>query len=113
MEKGLKSGLKPPDDQMPQLNGLSRTTLTSVPAPNYIDTSDKKVWLLSKHARVSQNGDWEGITNVYIRGFLPETTDEMLHAYAARFGKIERCKAIVDLDTSLCKGYLLHETPFQ
>jgi hypothetical protein len=47
----------------------------------------------------------EGITNVYIRGFLPETSDEMLHAYAARFGKIERCKAIVDLDTSYCKGY--------
>lgn len=47
----------------------------------------------------------EGITNVYIRGFLPETTDEMLHAYAARFGEIERCKAIVDLDTGLCKGY--------
>ncbi|OQD98156.1 hypothetical protein PENSOL_c010G10944 [Penicillium solitum] len=47
----------------------------------------------------------EGITNVYIRGFLPETTDEKLHAYAARFGKIERCKAIVDLDTSLCKGF--------
>lgn len=48
----------------------------------------------------------EGITNVYIRGFLPETTDEMLHAYAARFGKIDRCKAIVDLDTGLCKGYV-------
>ncbi|KAL1960537.1 hypothetical protein VTO42DRAFT_7116 [Malbranchea cinnamomea] len=47
----------------------------------------------------------EGITNVYIRGFLPETTDEMLHSYAARFGKIERCKAIVDLDTGLCKGF--------
>ncbi|KAJ5295840.1 hypothetical protein PENANT_c001G11806 [Penicillium antarcticum] len=47
----------------------------------------------------------EGITNVYIRGFLPETSDEMLHAYAARFGKIERCKAIVDLDTSYCKGF--------
>ncbi|KAJ6164691.1 hypothetical protein N7470_003363 [Penicillium chermesinum] len=47
----------------------------------------------------------EGITNVYIRGFLPETTDEMLQAYAARFGKIERCKAIVDLDTGLCKGF--------
>jgi len=46
----------------------------------------------------------EGITNVYIRGFLPETTDEMLHAYSGRFGKIERCKAIVDLDTGLCKG---------
>ncbi|KAL4946810.1 hypothetical protein BDV06DRAFT_229688 [Aspergillus oleicola] len=47
----------------------------------------------------------EGITNVYIRGFLPETTDEMLHAYAGRFGKIDRCKAIVDLDTGLCKGF--------
>ncbi|KAJ5120876.1 Nucleotide-binding alpha-beta plait [Penicillium bovifimosum] len=47
----------------------------------------------------------EGITNVYIRGFLPETTDEVLHAYAARFGKIDRCKAIVDLDTGLCKGF--------
>ncbi|KAL5338314.1 hypothetical protein BJX70DRAFT_408734 [Aspergillus crustosus] len=47
----------------------------------------------------------EGITNVYIRGFLPETTDEMLNAYAARFGKIDRCKAIVDLDTGLCKGF--------
>ncbi|KAL4891547.1 hypothetical protein BDV59DRAFT_203452 [Aspergillus ambiguus] len=47
----------------------------------------------------------EGITNVYIRGFLPETTDEMLYSYASRFGKIDRCKAIVDLDTGLCKGF--------
>ncbi|KAI5299560.1 Vacuolar ATP synthase subunit C [Ascosphaera pollenicola] len=47
----------------------------------------------------------EGITNVYIRGFPPETTDEMLHAYAARFGKIDRCKAIADLDTGKCKGF--------
>lgn len=49
----------------------------------------------------------EGITNVYVRGFLPETTDEILHSYAARFGKIERCKAIIDLDTGLCKGLVL------
>ncbi|KAJ5760392.1 hypothetical protein N7520_007548 [Penicillium odoratum] len=47
----------------------------------------------------------EGITNVYIRGFLPETTDELLSSYAARFGEIERCKAIVDLETGLCKGF--------
>jgi hypothetical protein len=46
----------------------------------------------------------EGITNVYIRGFLPETTDDILHGYASRFGQIERCKAIVDLETGLCKG---------
>jgi NADPH-ferrihemoprotein reductase len=49
----------------------------------------------------------EGITNVYIRGFLPETSDEMLHAYASRFGKIDRCKAIVDLETGLCKGFAI------
>jgi NADPH-ferrihemoprotein reductase len=49
----------------------------------------------------------EGITNVYIRGFLPETTDELLYAYASRFGKIERCKAIVDLETGLCKGLVV------
>lgn len=48
----------------------------------------------------------EGITNVYIRGFLPETTDEMLHSYASRFGKIDRCKAIVDLESGLCKGFV-------
>lgn len=48
----------------------------------------------------------EGITNVYIRGFLPETTDEMLYTYASRFGKIDRCKAIVDLDSGHCKGYI-------
>jgi RNA recognition motif. (a.k.a. RRM, RBD, or RNP domain) len=53
----------------------------------------------------------EGITNVYIRGFLPETTDEMLHAYASRFGKIERCKAIIDLETGLCKGSFLRDVP--
>ena len=46
----------------------------------------------------------EGITNVYIRGFLPETTDDLLHSYASRFGKVERCKAIVDLDSGMCKG---------
>lgn len=45
-----------------------------------------------------------GITNVYIRGLLPDTTDDMLHSYAARFGEIISCKAILDLETSLCKG---------
>ena len=46
----------------------------------------------------------EGITNVYIRGFLPETTDEILYSYATRFGQIDRCKAIIDLETGRCKG---------
>ena len=47
----------------------------------------------------------EGITNIYIRGFLPEVTDEDIHDYAARFGEIESCKAIVDMDTGKCKGF--------
>ena len=55
----------------------------------------------------------EGITNVYIRGFLPETPDETLHAYASRFGKIDRCKAIVDLDSGHCKGYVLISIVFR
>lgn len=46
----------------------------------------------------------EGITNIYIRGFLPEVTDQDVHDYAARFGDIESCKAIVDMDTGKCKG---------
>ncbi|EPS33034.1 hypothetical protein PDE_07995 [Penicillium oxalicum 114-2] len=47
----------------------------------------------------------EGIRNVYIRGLHPNTTDQMIYDYAIRFGDIERCKAIVDLDTGTCKGF--------
>jgi len=46
----------------------------------------------------------EGITNIYIRGFLPDTTDRDLEGFAARFGDIESCKAIIDMDTGKCKG---------
>lgn len=47
----------------------------------------------------------EGITNVYIRGFMPDTTDEDLHCWASRFGEIESCKAIVEQDSGNCKGF--------
>lgn len=46
----------------------------------------------------------EGITNIYIRGFMPDTTDEDLHQWASRFGEIESCKAIIEQDTGKCKG---------
>jgi hypothetical protein len=46
-----------------------------------------------------------GETNVYIRGLLPETTDEMLHAWGSRFGDIQSSKSIIDMKTNLCKGY--------
>ncbi|KAF2180023.1 hypothetical protein K469DRAFT_640229 [Zopfia rhizophila CBS 207.26] len=46
-----------------------------------------------------------GETNVYIRGLLPETTDEMLHAWGKRFGDIQSSKSIIDLKTNLCKGF--------
>ncbi|KAI1615123.1 hypothetical protein EDD37DRAFT_657697 [Exophiala viscosa] len=47
----------------------------------------------------------EGITNVYIRGFMPDTTDEDLERWASRFGEIESCKAIIEQDTGKCKGF--------
>ena len=46
-----------------------------------------------------------GETNVYIRGLLPETTDENLEAWGSRFGDIKSSKSIIDLNTGLCKGY--------
>lgn len=45
-----------------------------------------------------------GETNVYIRGLLPETTDEMLEAWGSRFGDIKSSKSIIDLSSGLCKG---------
>jgi hypothetical protein len=49
----------------------------------------------------------EGITNIYIRGFMPNTTDDDLKRWASRFGDIESCKAIVEQDTGKCKGYVI------
>ena len=46
----------------------------------------------------------EGITNVYIRGFMPDTSDEDLEQWSSRFGEIESCKAIIEQDTGKCKG---------
>ncbi|WPH04650.1 Sporulation-specific protein 5 [Acrodontium crateriforme] len=46
-----------------------------------------------------------GETNVYIRGLLPETTDEQLEQWGTRFGDIKSSKSIIDLNTGLCKGF--------
>ncbi|KAF1810374.1 hypothetical protein P152DRAFT_401169 [Eremomyces bilateralis CBS 781.70] len=46
-----------------------------------------------------------GETNVYIRGLHPETTDDMLYAYGARFGEIQSSKAIIDMKSNQCKGF--------
>jgi len=45
-----------------------------------------------------------GETNVYIRGLLPETADDMLYNWGARFGDIQSSKSIIDLKSNLCKG---------
>ncbi|KAJ8609801.1 hypothetical protein MRB53_038950 [Persea americana] len=45
-----------------------------------------------------------GVTNVYIRGLLPETSDENLQDLARRFGEIQSSKSIIDHQTGLCKG---------
>ncbi|KAH7395206.1 hypothetical protein DE146DRAFT_633548 [Phaeosphaeria sp. MPI-PUGE-AT-0046c] len=46
-----------------------------------------------------------GETNVYIRGLLPETTDDMLQAWGKRFGDIQSSKSIIDMKSHLCKGF--------
>ncbi|MCJ1313353.1 hypothetical protein MMC25_007031 [Agyrium rufum] len=46
-----------------------------------------------------------GTTNVYIRGLPPNTTDEMLHSYGARFGEIDSAKSMLDQHTGACKGF--------
>lgn len=53
-----------------------------------------------------------GETNVYIRGLLPETTDEMLANWGSRFGDIKSSKSIIDHVTGLCKGYEVRPTLF-
>jgi hypothetical protein len=45
-----------------------------------------------------------GNRNVYIRGLHPNTDDDTLAAYTARFGKVETSKAIIDTSTGACKG---------
>lgn len=52
-----------------------------------------------------------GNRNVYIRGLHPNTDDETLAAYAARFGRVETTKAIIDTSTGACKGYVALQSP--
>ncbi|KAK8867808.1 RNA binding protein MSSP-2 [Apiospora arundinis] len=46
-----------------------------------------------------------GNRNVYIRGLHPTTDDDTLYKYAARFGRVETSKAIIDTTTGACKGF--------
>ncbi|KAF2226903.1 hypothetical protein BDZ85DRAFT_190593 [Elsinoe ampelina] len=46
-----------------------------------------------------------GETNVYIRGLMPETSDEMLETWGRRFGDIKSSKSIIDHVTGMCKGF--------
>lgn len=45
-----------------------------------------------------------GETNVYIRGLLPDTSDEMLEEWGRRFGDTKSSKSIIDHVTGMCKG---------
>lgn len=46
----------------------------------------------------------DGTTNVYVRGLQPDTSDDMLAAYGAKFGPVVSCKSIIDASTTHCKG---------
>ncbi|KAI9797116.1 MAG: RNA binding motif, single stranded interacting protein 3 [Piccolia ochrophora] len=45
-----------------------------------------------------------GITNIYVSGLQPETTDYLFMTYASKFGQVLSSKAILDEDGSCRKG---------
>lgn len=51
-----------------------------------------------------------GNRNVYIRGLHPNTDDQMLARYAARFGRVVTSKAIIDTATGACKGHVSYSS---
>lgn len=44
-------------------------------------------------------------TNIYIRGLSPAMNDDDLFRIVAEYGNIVSSKAIIDLNTGVCKGY--------
>ncbi|KAK2174036.1 hypothetical protein NP493_832g00013 [Ridgeia piscesae] len=53
----------------------------------------------------SHSGEQLSKTNLYIRGLKPNTTDKDLVNLCQGYGKIISTKAIIDQNTSQCKGY--------
>ena len=47
----------------------------------------------------------QNITNVYIRGLHPNTTDQDLEDICGRFGPVRSCKVMMDMNTNLCRGF--------
>lgn len=81
----------------------------AVPAP-YSPQKPLDQRLVNRHGITSESRlrtaiiIWLTLTDVYVRGLQPNTTDEMLFQYAARFGEINSHKAIIDHETKKCKG---------
>ncbi|KAK5121518.1 hypothetical protein LTR85_005351 [Meristemomyces frigidus] len=92
-------GMKQPEQS--EVSPRIKLLLTREPAiPRAIPAPSSPLKPLER-ALENQRGE----TNVYIRGLLPETTDEMLEIWGTRFGDIKSSKSIIDLNTGLCKGF--------
>lgn len=86
--------------EQPDISPRLKLLMTQEPAiPRAIPAPSSPLKPLDR-ALENQRGE----TNVYIRGLLPATTDEMLEAWGSRFGDIKSSKSIIDLNTGLCKG---------
>ncbi|XP_033115997.1 RNA-binding motif, single-stranded-interacting protein 1-like isoform X2 [Anneissia japonica] len=70
------------------------------PSPSTISTGSG-----SQNSPQSMHGEQLSKTNLYIRGLLPNTTDQDLHSMCYIYGKINSTKAILDKNTNQCKGY--------
>ncbi|KAK4193745.1 hypothetical protein QBC35DRAFT_468623 [Podospora australis] len=98
MPGSLAKASQPIDDELLALLKESPAIPEAVPAVFTPPTHTKSIEQCLEN-RIHGN------RNVYIRGLHPTTDDELLHSYAARFGKVEQSKAIIDTSTGACKGF--------
>ncbi|CBK55593.1 RRM domain-containing protein [Caenorhabditis elegans] len=59
----------------------------------------------SQHRASSNFNTTPSSTNLYIRGLMPNTNDDLLREMCSKYGNIASTKAIMDKATNNCKGY--------
>ncbi|XP_043967932.1 RNA-binding motif, single-stranded-interacting protein 2b isoform X1 [Gambusia affinis] len=76
------------------------------PSPNSNSNGNSNTTTFSNGSGNSNSGAEQlSKTNLYIRGLLPQTTDQDLVKLCQPYGKIVSTKAILDKTTNKCKGY--------
>jgi RNA recognition motif-containing protein len=87
-----------PHNGMPPMNGFKAPSPTSSSSASASGNASPTHHEQNHREKLSE-------TNLYIRGLSADTTDAKLHQMCERFGKIVSTKAIIDNETTKCKGY--------